>query len=276
MCVLLMTSLSHASVAFAEAGTGAGSPGVAGQKPIGYLGTTLVDGGKVDNATDVPVNPKLKVGFDKNVVNSLIWTTNSQSFSMKSGNNEAIPIKVTKVDDTVDFSQRQVIFVESVSPLKPGTSYQLIISPNLTAKNGVVLGKVITVGFKTKGEALPQVPPTTTPIPKPVTPSPSPNTPNSSSGKTTVPNTVNPSSTADLTKPSISSESQDQSNDSTTISPNSSPNQDEQATPAPVSQSSSDAKKSGGMSATTIISILGAVLLAAWITVEIIARKKRK
>jgi hypothetical protein len=214
ICLLIMTCLANASVVFAAgAGNQSGTPGVQGQKPLAYLGTVLVDGEKVDNATDIPLSPKFKMEFDKNVVNSLFWTNNSQCFSMKSSNNEAIPLSVTKVDDTVDFAQRQLIFAQPVSPLKPGTSYKLIISPKLEAKNGVAIlggttnGQGVTVAFKTKGVATQQAPKVTTPV--------------------------------------------------------------------PVTQSSNETKN-GGISTTTWVTIIGAVLLAAWITVEIIARKKRK
>jgi len=284
MCLLIMTCLANASVAFAAgAGDQSGTPGVSGQKPLAYLGTVIVDGGKLDNATDAPLNPKLKVEFDKNVVNSLFWTNNSQCFSMKSSTNEAIPVNVTKVDDTVDFALRQFIFVQPVSPLKPGTSYKLIISPNVQAKNGVATlggttnGQGVTVAFKTQGVAVQQAPATTvTPAPKPATtvvsPASTPNTDNN--GKTTSPNTATPSSVADSSKPSVA----DSQNQTTTpdSSANPKPNIDGQTTPASVAQSSNATKKGSGISATTWITILGAVLLVGWIAVEIIARKKRK
>jgi hypothetical protein len=278
-CLLLMIFLVNASIAFAaEAGAEAGTPGVSGQKPLAYLGTVLVDGGKIDNATDVPLNPKLKIEFDKNVVNSLFWANNSQCFSMKSSNNEAIPLNVTKVDDTVDFSQRQLIFVQPVSPLQPGTSYQLIISPNLQAKNGVAVlggttnGQGVTVAFKTIGEAVQQVPQATvTPTPQPATSvvKPTPNMENSTNGEKTSSDTLNPSSNDDTTKQTDSSDVQNTTLDLATISPDSS-------TPAPVSQSPNETKKGGGISGKTWLTIIGAVLLVAWITAEIIARKKRK
>jgi len=282
-----MTCLANASVAFAAgAGDQSGTPGVSGQKPLGYLGTTVVGGAKVDNATDVSLNPKLKIEFDKNVVNSLIWTNNSQCFSMKSSTNEAIPINVTKVDDTVDFSLRQFIFVQPVSPLKPGISYKLIISPNLQAKNGVATlggttsGQGVTVAFKTQGVAVQQAPATVTPAPKPattvVTPAPNstPSTDNSANGKTTSPDAVTPSSAADPSKPSVA----DSQNQTTTpdSSANPKPKIDGQTTTGSVSQSPNATKKGSGISATTWITILGAVLLVGWVVVEIIARKKRK
>src|SRR5665648_767357 len=278
ICVLLMTCLGNASIAFAE-GAGSGTPGSTGEKPLAYLGTVVVDGGNADNATDIS-EPKLKVEFDKNVVNSLVWTNNSQCFNMKSSNNEAIPINVTKVDDTVDFAQRQFIFIQPVSALKPGTSYKLIISPGLMTKNGITIGQGVTVAFKTKGEAIQQAPPATiTPAPKPATTvptaTPTPSLDNSANGKTITPNTVNPSD---------SSDSQNQSEQSPTITSGSSDNlkldaklkRDEQATPSSLSQSSNATKEGSGMSSTTWITMIGAVLLAAWITVEFIARKKRK
>src|SRR5665648_659505 len=256
ICVLLMTCLGNASIAFAE-GAGSGTPGSTGEKPLAYLGTVVVDGGNADNATDISVNPKLKVEFDKNVVNSLVWTNNSQCFNMKSSNNEAIPINVTKVDDTVDFAQRQFIFIQPVSALKPGTSYKLIISPGLMTKNGITIGQGVTVAFKTKGEAIQQAPPATiTPAPKPATTvptaTPTPSLDNSANGKTITPGS------------------------SDNLKLDAKLKRDEQATPSSLSQSSNATKEGSGMSSTTWITMIGAVLLAAWITVEFIARKKRK
>lgn len=310
-----MTSFLNASVVFAEGGTGAGSqsssPGIPGQKPLAYLGTVLVDGGeKVDNATDIPLNPKFKTEFDKNVVNILFWTNNSQCFTMKSGNDENIPVNVTKIDDTVDFSQRQYIFVQPVSPLQPGTSYQLKISPKLQAKNGVAIlggttdGQGVTVSFKTAGEAVQQAAPVTaTPAPQPTseaaapsstatsTPAPAKSTSTSSAPastlnsekssavKATDSNTKNPSGTSDSSKPSDSSEIQNQNVESkesaSANTDNSKPKKDEQTTSSSELPSSNETDK-GGISSTTWITIIGAVLLVAWITAEIIARKRRK
>lgn len=300
ICLFIITCLANASIAFADGGTAAGAqagtPGLKGQKPLSYLGTFL-DGVKIDNATDVPVDPRLQVDFDKNVVNSLIWTNNSQCFTLKSVNNEIIPIRVTKIDDTVDPTQRQYIFVHPASPLTQGTSYQLIISPNLLAKNGLSLGDGgVTVAFKTLGEAIQQAetantPPAAQPASQPATQpatqpaataaastsSSNPNTENRADGKTTSPNTVNLSSTAEQTKPNDSSDIQKRSKESGTTTPDNTtitkPKTIGQATPSSISQSSNE--KGSGISTTTWITIIGSVLLAAWIAIEIILRKKR-
>lgn len=304
MFLLVLTSLANVSLVCAAEGAGsagsqAGTPGVSGQKPLAYLGTTLDSGGgKVDNATDIPLNPKFKLEFDKNVVNILFWTNNSKCFSMKSSNDENVPLNVTKVDDTVSFDLRQFIFVQPVSPLKPGTSYQLIVSKDLQAKNGVAIlggttnGQGVSISFKTQGEAVQLAPATpTAPVSQPTTavvtpppaststptPTSTPNMANNANEKTTSSNTVTPSSTADPTKPG---DSQNPNKESTSITPNNSENAQpkiaEQTSPASGIPSSNEPKKGSGMSGTTWLTIIGVVLVVAWIAVEIIGRRKRK
>lgn len=291
ICILVLTSLANASVVFAQEGTGSGSqsssPGTPGQKPLNYLGTFLPDGTKVDNSINIPTNPNFKVEFDKNVVNSLVWTNNSQCFTMKSGNTN-IPIKVTKIDDTVDFSQRQYIFVQPSSPLQTGTPYQLIISPSLQAKNavstlsGTTNGQDVTVAFKTQGVApstTPAAPAPQTPA-KTTTPTPSGTTKPSttpSPSSSTAPNTITgtpPTSATTPTNPNVSSNAQNQNKDAASLTPNNSTNQ--LTTPAPLSPSADAAKKPSGISPTTWLTVLGAVLLVGWIAIELYIRKKRK
>lgn len=168
ICLLVMfTSLVNVTITLA-AGTGFGSGDGSGNgeiNPLAYMGAILEDGGKLNNgATDIPLNPKIRLEFDKNVVNNVIWANNSQCISLKSSNNENIVLSVTKIDDTVDFNFRQFIFVQPTASLQPETSYQLSISPDLMAKNGVSTlggttnGQVITVSFKTQGESIQEIP----------------------------------------------------------------------------------------------------------------------
>lgn len=147
--------------AFAEGGNGSGpSEGTAGSKPLAFVSVTLVDSGaNVLNAKDIPLKPKFKLLFDKNVVTSTIWGINRECFTLISNDGGNVPIEVTKVDDSIDFSQRQAIFVEPSFPLKPGTTYNLKVKPELLAKNGVstlggtTSGLGVMIVFATKGEA---------------------------------------------------------------------------------------------------------------------------
>lgn len=119
---------------------------------------TMVGGGNVQDAADIPTEPQFIVQFDKNVVNSAIWEHNSKCISLITTDNENVPLNVTRVDDAVDFAQRQNIFVQPVQPLRPGTAYDLKISPDIKAKNGATLGREISVSFKTR-EEVPVQPP---------------------------------------------------------------------------------------------------------------------
>jgi len=160
--VFLLLFLFLASAAFAQGGEKSSSPGIPGQKPLSFVSISLVDGGKVQDAADVPTEPKFKLEFDKNVVNSTVWEINRNCFSLVSQDNVDVPVIVTKVDDTIDFSQRNNIFVQPASPLSPGTSYTLKVSPALKAKNGVstlggtTSGQGVSISFKTQGQAISQ------------------------------------------------------------------------------------------------------------------------
>lgn len=150
----LFLILLSAPAAFAENS----DDSMAGQKPLNFVSATLVDGGSIIDATDVPVQPKLKLVFDKNIVNSAVWDNNKGCFSLVSENNQTVAINVTKIDDTVDTNEKQNVYIEPVNALDPGTTYYLKVSPALQAKNGnstlggTTGGNGVTITFKTAGQ----------------------------------------------------------------------------------------------------------------------------
>lgn len=150
----LFLILLSAPAAFAENS----DDSMAGQKPLNFVSATLVDGGSIVDATDVPVQPKLKLVFDKNIVNSAVWDNNKGCFSLVSENNQTVAINVTKIDDTVDTNEKQNVYIETVNALDPGTTYYLKVSPALQAKNGnstlggTTGGNGVTITFKSAGQ----------------------------------------------------------------------------------------------------------------------------
>lgn len=130
----------------------------AGRKPLNFLSATY-NGINLKGAASVPLTPKITMEFDKNIVNADVWNINKNCFSLYSDKNEKVQINVTKIDDTVDFNQRQNVFIEPVQPLKPGTSYTLKVSGDLKAKNGnstlagTTGGAGVSITFKTIGQA---------------------------------------------------------------------------------------------------------------------------
>ncbi|TWH51608.1 Ig-like domain-containing protein [Sporomusa sp. KB1] len=152
----LFTILLLQVAAFAYAQGDGGGQG----KSFNLISVTMVDGGDLQAATDISVEPTFKLHFNKNAVFN--WEHNSKCVSLISQDNENIPISATKLDDSVDLSQRQNIYVQPVNSLRPGTAYYLKISPKIKAKNGATLGGTngdeIVITFKTKGEATVQPP----------------------------------------------------------------------------------------------------------------------
>jgi len=134
-------------------GQSTGVPGVPGQKPLNFLSASLAGGGEVQNSVDVPANPRFILNFDKNVVNENVWENNRKSFSLQSRNRVNVPIDVTRIPETVDFTQRQNVFIQPQRPLNPGSAYSLHISPELTSKAGIKLGRAVTINFRVKGKA---------------------------------------------------------------------------------------------------------------------------
>ncbi|OPX86453.1 MAG: Spore coat assembly protein ExsA [Pelotomaculum sp. PtaB.Bin104] len=113
-------------------------PGIPGKKPLHVVDVTW-DGKGKKGSNVIPKKPTLTIQFDKNVVNDTVWENNRKSISLLS-RSKKIPIYITRIRDTVDFSMRNNIFVQPVNPLSPGTAYTLRVSPKLKSKTGVTLG----------------------------------------------------------------------------------------------------------------------------------------
>ncbi len=157
--VIMFLFINQVSFVLAgEDGDQSDTPGIPGQKPMYFESISLEDGTNVQNATDIPLMPKLNLKFNKNVVNMVYWDNNRNCFTLTDENDKIVPIEVTKIDDTVDSTMKRDIFVKPVKPLSPGTQYYLRISPNIRAKNGVSTlggttdGKGVVISFKTAGE----------------------------------------------------------------------------------------------------------------------------
>lgn len=291
--VLLLLFLFFASAAFAaQGGEKSSSPGTPGQKPLSFVSISLVDGGNVQDAADVPTETKFKLEFDKNVVNSTIWGINRNCFSLFSEKGENIPISVTKVDDSIDFSQRNNVFVQPTGLLSPGTSYTLKVSPDLKAKNGVstlggtTSGQGLSISFKTQGQAISQA------VAQPVT---------QATAQTAAQQPARPDS-----QPALPSEQNTAQTNSETAQPqanagsNAVSGSQENKLPGATAGQQQVAGNTGGESAaqnvasgqtgkpespaqagigldfTNLLTILTVVLIAGWVVVELFVKKKKR
>lgn len=117
-----------------------------GQKPLNFVRSIPAKG-----ATGVSTRLRsIKLVFDKNVVNDLVWANNRKQLQMWAGS-QKIPVAniVTRIKDTVNFSERNNIYIKPSRNLLPNTKYTIAIYPDLTAKNGQKLGRTVIVTFTT-------------------------------------------------------------------------------------------------------------------------------
>lgn len=122
-----------------------------GQNPLNFVSSSPTNG-------TTGVSPNLKtilLVFDKNVVNDSVWVNNRQQIKLWRGTTP-VGINVNRINDTVDFSKRNNIYVKPKKGLLSLTNYKIVISPNLTAKNGEKLGKTVTLRFKTGRSSQPE------------------------------------------------------------------------------------------------------------------------
>ncbi|ABI69757.1 hypothetical protein Swol_2468 [Syntrophomonas wolfei subsp. wolfei str. Goettingen G311] len=95
---------------------------------------------------------EIKLVFDKNVVNDLVWSNNRKQIRMFKGS-ERIAIRVRRIPDTLDFSKRRNIYVRPVNALAPNTKYTIVLLADLTSKAGEKLGKSVVISFTTGKKA---------------------------------------------------------------------------------------------------------------------------
>lgn len=254
--------------AYGEGGDGTGnSQGVF--KPLGLVSATLADGTSIMDAENVPLQPEITMHFDKNVVYLIYWERNKRCFHLYDENGQEQELKLSKIDDTVDFSKRQYIWVEPAKALAPGTSYTLYIAPELMAKNGgstlsmTTNNQGVTIKFRTAGEKTVQIAPPA--LPEGNTPSVAA----AGSGSTVAganPATDNVSLNGDspvASKP----------NTGTTA------NQNETAPTVPEAPGETDEAKFAalqrGRMMQNYVAISAVILLAGWVAVEVFRRKRQ-
>ncbi|MDF9409522.1 S-layer homology domain-containing protein [Pelotomaculum isophthalicicum JI] len=106
----------------------------------------------IEGNSGVPLRPTIKLIFSNNVVNDGVWDNstysnkNCISLQIASGENagQSVPVNVFRIPDletastpkdTINFQERNNIFVSPLNDLTPGVQYKIIISGNLIAKN---------------------------------------------------------------------------------------------------------------------------------------------
>jgi len=109
----------------------------------------LVESTPQNAAQNISVDAQIKLIFNKNVVNLTVKDNNSKCFSLFDSNNQTAPIEVIFPDDQIEPDKKREIYLKPKEPLKENTTYKVVISPELQAKNGSSLEKCISLAFTT-------------------------------------------------------------------------------------------------------------------------------
>lgn len=167
---ILMIALMFGTYASAFAAGGSGSGGSGGGNnggdPVTLVGSYLTSisgnssttGKDINGNVNVDPNATIKLVFDKNVVSSTVWDTNSQAFTLTDVDNNNIAIAVNRIPDEGENSnpnEKRHIFINPVEPLTLGKTYTITIKSSLTANNTSQLGKKVTITFTVKTDITP-------------------------------------------------------------------------------------------------------------------------
>lgn len=145
LTILFILVISCYGLVYAE-GDGSGE-GEHREDPIVIASSNIEDGD-----TGVSVNTKIVLEFNKNVVNMSVAEKNKNCFSLTDESGRQVNLSVSMGDDQIDPSIKRIITVIPSTSLQKGTKYQLTVSGELTAKNGVSLRTPITISFSTEGK----------------------------------------------------------------------------------------------------------------------------
>lgn len=112
----------------------------------------LLTSSPADGARDVARDTKIKLSFNKNVVNMTVQAHNRQCITITQGG-KTVPVDVVMADDQVQPEGKRDIILVPRSALLPGTKYTVNIAAGLQAKNGSTMVQPVSISFTTAGAA---------------------------------------------------------------------------------------------------------------------------
>jgi uncharacterized repeat protein (TIGR02059 family) len=125
---------------------------LSGQNPLSFIaaksslttvnGDNSTDDGPIEGSTTVPVNPTIRLYFDRGVTTDAVWGNNQQCITLQDSTGKNVPVNVFRLGSTDTINDNlHYILIRPKSPLTAGKTYKIIISKNLTANNGRTLGE---------------------------------------------------------------------------------------------------------------------------------------
>ncbi len=96
---------------------------------------------------------EITLEFTNNVINMAVKDDNMKCFEIVDGAGNSIGFEVVMGDDQIEPEKKRLITLELQETLKAGESYKVIISSQVTAKNGNALGEDIEINFTTQASS---------------------------------------------------------------------------------------------------------------------------
>jgi LPXTG-motif cell wall-anchored protein len=149
LCSTLLITVLCILFSFPALAAQGDSSGGGSADPLSLLSSSPTDGQK-----DVGTVGEIKLTFNKNVVNLTVKENNKSCFSLSAADGTKVPIEVIMADDQINPELNEIVSLKPLQSLTADTIYVVKISPLLKAKNGVVLGKEISINFTTAGTAV--------------------------------------------------------------------------------------------------------------------------
>jgi len=104
-----------------------------------------------DGATEISVDTEIQLDFSNNVANEKVREINMENIMLLDGNGNEVEVDYDIADDQLYPDLKRTIKLIPKESLKDGTIYQVVIGPEVQAKNGNAIGEEVTISFTTAG-----------------------------------------------------------------------------------------------------------------------------
>lgn len=134
------------------AGGGGGGGGKDNGSGEGNTSLSLVSSEPKAGAKNIPADAQIKLTFSKNVVNMQVKDNNLKCFSMQDSKGQTVPIDILMADDQMEPEKKNDVIIVPKQSLAGGETYTIVISPELTGKNGLKMDKETKISISTVAE----------------------------------------------------------------------------------------------------------------------------
>lgn len=106
-----------------------------------------------DGDTGVDPTQEITLTFTNNIANAAVREANIECIQLLDSDGNPVAMEVQIADDQVEPDLKRIAVIVPSEPLNTDSEYSVVISPELTSKNGVQLGEEVVITFTTGSES---------------------------------------------------------------------------------------------------------------------------